>query len=101
MFRDREKALQELQKQLLEREEEALPDEESQEERLGEVYDEYAQNVRAYNSDTADTELDSYSDEIYEDPRHNKTGCILWLVLLLAGVLLALSYFLAKQGGLL
>lgn len=102
MFRDREKALRELQKQLLEEEEETISEEEAQEDDdlPQEVYDECAADVRAYNSDTADTDLDDYSDAVYEEPRR-RTGCALWLSLLAAAVLLALSYLLAKQGGLL
>ena len=119
MFRDREKALQELQKQLLEDESEDLPEEEWDEEdpEKGwdeedpeeewddaelpqEVYDDYARNVHVYNTDTTDTDLDEYSEEIYAEPR-KRTGCALWLALATAALLLALSYFLAKQGGLL
>ena len=98
MFRDREKALQVLQEQLLEEEEE-LPEEVQQEDDLPpEVYDDYASDVRAYNSDTTDTDLEDYSDDVYDAPRR-KTGCALWFILLTAAVLLALSYLLAKQGG--
>lgn len=103
MFRDREKALQELQKQLLEEEEEMPPEEEPEEDDNDlpqEVYDDYAEDVRAYNSDRADTELDSYSEDVYYEPKR-RSGCVLWFVLLTAAVLLALSYFLAKQGGVL
>lgn len=102
MFRDREKALQELQKQLLEEEEEDLPEVQTAEDDdlPQEVYDDYAADVRAYNSDVTDTDLDSYSRKVYETPRRG-TGCILWFILLTAAVLLVLAYFLAKQGGLL
>lgn len=101
MFRDREKALQELQRQLLQEEEEDRSEETQQENDLPqEVYDDYAADVHAYNSDTTDTDLDSYSDAVYEQPRR-RTGCVLWFILLTAAVLLVLSYFLARQGGLL
>lgn len=105
MFRDREKALQELQKQLLE--EEQLPEEEEEllEEDMQddddlpqEVYDVYTEDVRAYNSDITDTDLDEYSDDIY-DATARKNGGALWFVLLTAAVLLLLSYILAKHGG--
>jgi hypothetical protein len=107
MFRDREKALQELQKQLLEEdeseqlpeEEEELPEEDMFEDDLPqEVYDVYTEDVRAYNSDTTDTALDEYSDDIY-DATARKNGGALWFVLLTAAVLLLLSYILAKHGG--
>lgn len=98
MFRDREKALEKLQAQLLE-EESDLPEEEVTEEDET-VYDDDAQDVRAYNTDTTDADLDDYSDAVYDAPR-GRGGCILWFALLTAGVLLAISWFLAKQGGLL
>lgn len=103
MFRDREKALEQLQKQLLEEdEEETAPAKESPEkdDLPQQVYADYTADVRVYNSDITDTDLDDYSREIYDEPQR-KTGCVLWFILLTAGVLLALSYFLAKQGGLL
>ena len=99
MFRDREKALQALQKQLLE-EEEAEEASEETDDLPQEVYDEYAPELRAYNSDKADTDLEDYSDAVY-DPPHPRTGCLLWFVLLTAAVLLVISWYLAKQGGLL
>ena len=106
MFRDREEALQKLQKQLLE-DEEDLPREEWDEEEADdeddlpqEVYDDYAEDVHIYNSDSIDADLDEYSQEVYAEPRR-RSGCALWFILATAGILLALSYFLAKQGGLL
>ena len=104
MFRDRERALQELQEQLLE-DEEALPEEEElqedfQETDFPEEMEEELPEVRAYNSDKADTDLDAFSDDVYATPR-SRSGCALWVILLTATVLLVLAYFLAKQGGLL
>ena len=97
MFRDREKALSDLQKQLLDEEEEVTPEEDLPEDDLPQaVYD----DCPAYNADTTDTDLDSYCREVFEDPQR-KTGCSLWFVLVAAAVLLALAYFLAKRGGLL
>ena len=98
MFRDREKALQKLQEQLLE-EERDLPEKEIAEDDET-VYADAAQAVRAYNTDFTDEDLDDYSDAVYEASRH-KGGCLLWFALLTAGALLAISFFLAKQGGLL
>ena len=92
MFRDRERALNQLQAQLLE--EDDLPED-------GEtVYDDAPQDVHAYNTDTTDADLEDYSDAVYQAPRR-RGGCILWFVLLTATVLLVISWFLAKQGGLL
>ena len=109
MFRDREKALEELQRQLLEEEDEELPAEDEEDELTEEdedddlpqeVHSQYTENVHAYNSDTTDTDLEEYSDTVYDPPRR-RTGCVLWFVLLTAAVLLILSWFLAKEGGLL
>ena len=91
MFRDREKALEDLQKQLWEE-----ASEEENEQLSQEVYD----DLDAYNSDKTDTDLDDYSDEVYDPPK-SKAGCFLWFSLLTAAVLLAISWYLAKQGGLL
>lgn len=103
MFRDREDALQELQQQLLEEEEipeeEALTEEEETDDLPQEVYARFTENVRAYNSDTTDTDLEEYSDTVYDPPRR-RSGCVLWFILLTAAILLALSWLLAKQGGL-
>lgn len=91
MFRDREKALEDLQKKLLEDDNEAETEELSEE-----IYE----DLDAYNSDKADTDLEEYSDEVYDPPK-SKAGCFLWFSLLTAAVLLAISWYLAKQGGLL
>lgn len=91
MFRDREKALEDLQKQLWED-----ASEEENEHLSQEVYD----DLDAYNSDKTDTDLEEYSDEVYDPPK-SKAGCFLWFSLLTAAVLLAISWYLAKQGGLL
>lgn len=99
MFRDREKALQALQKQLLE-DEDAEEVSEQDDELPPEVYDDDPPDFHAYNSDKADTDLEEYSDAVYDPPRR-KTGCLLWFVLLTAAVLLAISWYLATQGGLL
>ena len=102
MFNDREKALQELEQQLLEEEEEC---EEAQDEEWDEEEEE--ESVRtprvpfdfdAYNTDVSDTDLEDYSEEVYSCKR--KTGCSVWL-LLLAALILAIAYFLAKREGLL
>lgn len=98
MFRDREKALEKLQEQLLE-EENDLPEEEFTKDDET-VYDDAPQDVHAYNTDTADADLDDYSEAVYEASRR-RSGCVLWFVLVTAAVLLAISWFLAKQGGLL
>lgn len=102
MFRDREEALDALQKQLLEEEDDDIPEEElPEDDDLPQaVYDDYLEDLQAYNADTTDTDLDSYCQEVFQEPRR-RSGCGLWFVLLTAAALLALAYYLAKRGGLL
>lgn len=92
MFRDRDAALEKLQKQLME--EDAAQDDFSPEESFDEQPD-----VNAYNTDAADTDLDAYSQDVYHAPQRRQR-LILWLLLLTAGVLLLLAWLMAKAGGL-
>ena len=113
MFKDREKALEELQRLLEDEEEEAQYEEDSQEEQYDEDSDDDSQEdeetvdlaatrrVQVYNADTTDTDLEDYSRDVYETPQNRRGGCALWFVLLTAAVLLAISWFLAKERGLL
>lgn len=98
MFRDREKALEELEKQLLEGEEETAQEECAQDEEEEELPLRRPFDFDAYNTDDTDTDLEDYSQEVY-NPRR-KTGCAFWLLLLAAAVL-AVAWFLAKREGLL
>lgn len=104
VFQDREKALEELQRRLEDEEEEEYEedtDEEEHEEDEEAVDPAATRRVRVYNADTTDTDLEDYSRDVYETPRNRRGGCALWLVLLTAAVLLAISWFLAKERGLL
>ena len=94
MFRDRDKALEDLQAQLLQ-EDDGVSAEEPQE------CDDPSQDipdVDAYNTDTADTDLEAYSEAVYTPRRSG--GCVLWFVLLTAAVVLVLALLLAIKGGL-
>lgn len=112
MYRDREEELQRLQEQLLEveepaqeQDEEELLDEDTLEELLSDssqikntrVYqnfsNDYGKNLRnyasgynAYNSDKADTDLDSYSEAVREP---KKTDGLLWLAVVLLAMMAA------------
>ena len=104
MFRDKEQELERLNRQLLEEEEE--DEDEEYDEEDDEEYDEEneaqedLQDYNAYNSDTADVDLDAYSDEVYTAPRRG-CGCAALAILLTSLVLLFLAYLLAKHGGIL
>lgn len=93
MFRDREKALEELERQLLEDEEEETEEEVEEELPPRKPFD-----FDAYNTDDTDTDLEDYSEAVY-NPRR-KTGCGFWL-LLLAALVLFFAYYIAKKEGLL
>jgi len=97
MFRDREKELERLNRQLLEDEEpeDGEPEDEEPEED-GEEQPDYD----AYNGDTADVELEEYSNRVYEEPPTRK-GILAAVLLATAAVLLLLAYLLAKREGLL
>lgn len=103
MFRDKEEALEELNSQLLEDEgtetEDLAKETESDEDLPQEIYRTYTGDVRVYNSDTADTDLEKYSDDVYREQK-NRLGCALWFVLLTAAVLLVIAYWIARQEGL-
>lgn len=110
MFRDREKALQQLEDQLLEEEDEEIDEEEyeedeeayeeEQEEDLPpEIYESYAADCRAYNSDTTDTDLDSYSEAVQEGADRKINYLAVGMVILTVLVLAIAAYCVLKQGG--
>lgn len=86
MFRDREKALKELNQQLLEE------DDDTEETQCDEEDVDYEADY-----ETEEDELEEI-EEFYASRRKN--GCSFWL-LLLAAFILIVAYFLAKEGGLL
>ena len=108
MFKDKKEELSRLEAELLleaqAEEEEArleeeleaadalLDDESDYGEETEETYCNYSNRygkVRAYNNDTADGDLDAYSDAVYEGRK--KTGC---LTLLAMGLLIAIVFVL-------
>lgn len=121
MFRDRDEELKRLQEQLLDEEaaEEIFLDEDMldallEEDRQGQkpgVYQNFsnrygrelrnfASGYKAYNSDTTDTDLESFS-EMVREPK--KTIGLAWipvlLILLLAAVVVAVVWRYVRQGG--
>lgn len=69
--------------------EEALLAEEEEEPEADRTYTNFANGYRIYNTDTADRDLDDFSEEVYRAERPRRTG--LWLTLLLIS-LLALGF---------
>ena len=98
MFRDREKELERLNRQLLEEDEEYEEDEYEDEE--DEEYEEDDALPEIYNTDSADIDLEEYSDTVYEEPRRS-WSLVAAVLLLTAAVLLLFAVLLAKKGGLL
>ena len=98
VFRDREKELDRLNRQLLEEEE---TEAEYEEEEDGEETEETEQpDYDAYNGDAADVDLEEYSHRVYEEPKRGR-GLLAVIFLLTAAVLVFLAYLLAKKEGLL
>lgn len=110
MFKDKKEELSRLEAELLleaQAEEEAarleaeleeaealLDDEHDYGEETEETYYNYSNRygrVRAYNNDTADGDLDAYSDAVYESGRKHGPGC---LTLLATALLVAIVFVL-------
>ena len=124
MFRDREEALQRLQEQLLQEEEDISPQEEEEypdEDAFDQLLEEddrtadsgvyqnysndygrdlrnYATGYKAYNADKTDTDLDHYSNAVREGPKRDRVAWLVILLLILMG--LAVGAILWKYLGL-
>lgn len=94
MFRDKDEELARLEEELLEQDvPKAAPDDEK------ETYEPPVQNVRAYNGDAADVDLEEFSDAVYT-PTHNKhTGLFALLFLLLCGIFCVLAWWILRYKG--
>jgi len=92
MFKDTQKELQRLQEQLLQEEAQEQgnaplsEDFEDFDEEIPDVYRNYANNYRAYNSDTSDNDLEAVSEEV-RNPSRRQNFRSLCLMALLAGIL--------------
>lgn len=60
----------------------------------------YASGYNAYNSDTCDEDLDSYSEEVRQEPK-KYTALVVLACLLAAGIVGILLWWLLRYGGLL
>lgn len=121
MFKDKKEELSRLEAELLleaqEEEEEARLEEELEEseallddegdygEESEETYYNYSNRygeVRAYNNDTADDDLDAYSDAVYEGRKRTGTGCLTLLaVALLVAIVFVLGWCVMRHKGIL
>ncbi len=118
MFHDRNQELERLSEELWEEAEEEYEeeyDEDLDEDEDFEDYDEdfeddndfdddeedypEAVNVRAYNADRTDTDLDEFSDEVYYAPKSKFTGLLIAGGILVMAVFLALVYLVLQHYG--
>ena len=113
MCKDRNQELQRLEQALLEEEEEDLLSEETLNELLEDVApaknsvpyqnysNDYGQPYTAYNSDTTDTDLEEYSEEVLSADKPSYTGLIVLACLLAIGILGMVIYLMLRYGGIL
>lgn len=96
MFRDKDEELARLEEELLEQDApEEVPDDEE------EAYEPPVQNVRAYNGDAADVDLEEFSDAVYTPTRNRNTGLFALLFLLLCGIFCVLAWWILRYRGVL
>ena len=103
MFRDKEEELQRLEQLLAETEEEDQ-DEFDEEEGLREFSDDTDatalfpshRDIRVYNSDKTDVDIEKYSDDVFSGGRR---PVLPWVFAALTAVVLLMLYLALKQGG--
>ena len=111
MFQDKNEELQRLEALLLEEEEDdallaektelsALPPEPAEDE-VDRFFLEHTRPFRAYNADTTDTDLDAFSEEVWEGKPERLSGLVAVTCGLATAVLLVVLYLLLRYGGLL
>ena len=87
MHKDTKEALERLERELLAGEKRRLTDEDLdlliEDVLFEEAPTEAPSDLRAYNTDRVDVDLDGYSDEVYEEPREG-TGELIFSVIMLA-----------------
>ena len=96
MFNDRQKALEELEAELLREEEleEEMPEEEP-------LYRNFSNNygrVEVYNRDVEEAELESYVQEVETGGRRSGKGLTALLLLLLAGIFGLFTLLVSRYG---
>lgn len=100
MFRDADEELRRLEAELLADEEPELPEELDEPEELPPVYQNEPRHYRAYNTDHADTDMDSYSDEIRQGRRPGRVLSLIAVILSLTAAALAVyAWHILQQGG--
>ena len=87
MHKDTKEALERLERELLAGEKRRLTDEDLdlliEDVLFEEAPTEPPSDLRAYNTDRVDVDLDGYSDEVYEEPKEG-TGELIFSVIMLA-----------------
>ena len=96
IFRDKDQRLARLEEELLEQynNEDTSGSEE-------EEYEPPARNVRAYNGDAADVDLEEFSDAVYTSTRNKNAGLFALLFLLLCGIFCVLAWWILRYKGVL
>ncbi len=109
MHKDTKEALERLEAQLLEEERPQLTDEEldllledflEEDDSIGEApggYRNFANGYQAYNADDVDVELNTYSDEVYDEPQERNTGLLAAALISLIGSAAALLFMVAQM----
>ena len=101
-MKDAKKELERLEAELLaqeELEEEAEPQEETED--SPELYRNYSNHYRAYNTDRADWDPDELSEELEQPPKPGIWGLVAVALLLTAAIFLLLAWYVRRNGGLL
>lgn len=117
MFKDKDEELRRLEALLQEEEEdEQLLEEEGlsedtiflpqfpepEEDDIDRAYMEHTQVFSAYNADQTDTDLEEFSDEVWEgNPRPGISPLVVVACIITTGIVLAILYLLLRYGGLL
>ena len=115
MFRDAKEELARLEEALLEEEAQEELEEEFLEEEPGEDPDvyvnyandygkslrNYASGYKAYNTDTTDTDLESFSEEVYESKKEDLKGLWITALVLLIAIFGVLAWAFFRFGGVL
>lgn len=99
MFNDRQKALEELEAELLREEamDEALPEEEEpEEEPVFRNFSNHYGRVEAYNRDVEAAELEEYVEEVYTGGKPGTKALTILLLLLLAGIFGMLTFLVTR-----
>ena len=106
MFRDAKEELQRLEQELLEveaqeTEEQQEPEwEEEPSEEEGESYVNFPENIRAYNTDHTDVDLEEFSRQVRE-PEKPIAGWVVLAFLLMTGIVCVLGYWVLRYLGVL